>query len=194
MITVAWIMPYFRFVILNGTWAGHLTVTMKIQRSRHVVLWALLLLVTLPALARPLKVDHILVLKQKHELRLLRGSKIVKSYRIALGSGGLAPKRREGDHRTPEGSYRVDSRNPTSRFHLALHLSYPEQADKERAQKLGVDPGGNIEIHGLGKEFKSLGTRHYRSDWTDGCIAVTDSEIEEIWRLVPDGTSVEILP
>ena len=163
--------------------------------ARHKLAWALLLLAALPALAHsPAQVDHIVVLKQKHELQLLSGAAVVKTYHVALGSGGLEPKRQEGDHRTPEGNYRIDFRNRASRFHLALHISYPEQADKERAQQLGVSPGGNIMIHGLGKEFRSLGIRHRRHDWTDGCIAVTDSEIEEIWRLVPDGTEIEILP
>ena len=156
---------------------------------------ALLLFLVLPAIASTApKVDRVLILKAKHRLQLLSGSAIVKSYSVALGSGGLAPKRSEGDHRTPEGLYHIDSRNPASRFHLALHISYPTEEDKERARQLGVRPGNNIMIHGLGKEFKSLGKKHYLSNWTDGCIAVTDSEIEEIWRLVPDGTPVEIRP
>jgi len=155
----------------------------------------LLLLASLSTLAATApKIDRIVVLKQKHQLWLLEGDTIVKSYRIALGSGGLAPKSKQGDNRTPEGLYRIDGRNPASRFHLALHISYPEPADKERARQLGVDPGGDIMIHGLGKEFHSLGTRHSHSDWTEGCIAVTDQQIEEIWRLVPDGTPVEIRP
>ena len=140
------------------------------------------------------KVDHILILKRKHELRLLSGNEIVRSYSIALGRGGLQPKQRRGDRRTPEGFYHIDFRNPKSRFHLALHISYPQKADKERARRLGVDPGGDIMIHGLGDEFKSLGASQHLYDWTDGCIAVTDSEIEEIWRLVPEGTPVEIQP
>jgi murein L,D-transpeptidase YafK len=154
-----------------------------------------LLLAALSAFASTLpKVDHILILKEKHRLWLLKGSKIVKSYAIALGSGGLAPKRSQGDRRTPEGLYHIDARNPASRFYLALHISYPEEADKKRAQELGLDPGGNIMIHGLGKRFRSVGAKHRCYDWTNGCIAVTDSEIEEIWRLVPDGTPVEIRP
>ena len=157
---------------------------------RHWKIYGLLLLLALSALAstQP-KVDHILVLKKQHKLLLLSGDQIVKTYSVALGSGGLAPKRRQGDHRTPEGLYRIDSRNPASRFHLALHISYPEPSDKERARKLGVSPGGDIMIHGLGREFKSLGTKQYLYDWTAGCIAVTDTEIEEIWRLVPDRNS-----
>jgi murein L,D-transpeptidase YafK len=151
------------------------------------------LVLSAPASTQP-KVDRILVLKKEHKLLLLNGEQIVKAYSVALGSGGLAPKRRQGDDKTPEGLYRIDYRNPASRFHLALHISYPDATDKEQARKRGVSPGGDIMIHGLGGEFKSLGTSHNLYDWTAGCIAVTDAEIEEIWRLVPDGTPVEIRP
>ncbi len=138
------------------------------------------------------KVDHVVVLKTKHELLLLSGDQVVKSYRVALGRGGLGPKRRQGDGRTPEGLYRIDHRNPASKYHLALHISYPESSDKQRAQRLGVNPGGDIMIHGLPPEYSWVGRKHLLSDWTEGCIAVTDSEIEEIWELVPDGTPVEV--
>jgi murein L,D-transpeptidase YafK len=144
--------------------------------------------------ARAPEVDHLLVLKSKHQLQLLNGDVIVKSYTVALGSGGLGPKIHEGDQRTPEGFYHINGRNAHSRFHLALHLSYPEEADKQRARELGVRPGANIMIHGLGRQFRALGQKHHLYDWTDGCIAVTDAEIEEIWRLVPDGAPVEIRP
>jgi len=160
---------------------------------RHWKIYGLLLVLALSALASPQPtVDRILVLKKEHRLLLLSGDQIVKTYSVALGSGGLAPKRRQGDDKTPEGFYRIDYRNPTSRFHLALHISYPDKTDIEQARKRGVSPGGDIMIHGLGSEFQSLGTKHYSYDWTAGCIAVTDSEIEEIWRLVPDRTPVEI--
>ncbi len=138
------------------------------------------------------KVDRVVVLKTKHELLLLSGDHVVKSYRVALGRGGLGPKRRQGDGRTPEGLYRIDHRNPASKYHLALHISYPQTTDIQRAQRLGVSPGGDIMIHGLGREFSWVGSRHLLSDWTEGCIAVTNSEIEEIWELVPDGTPVEV--
>ncbi|MGA2961368.1 MAG: L,D-transpeptidase family protein [Candidatus Korobacteraceae bacterium] len=162
---------------------------------RHWKIYGLLLVAALSAFAssQP-KVDQILVLKKEHKLLLLGGDKIIRTYSVALGGGGLAPKRQQGDDKTPEGLYRIDSRNSASRFHLALHISYPDEIDKVRARKRGVSPGSNIMIHGLGDEFKSLGTKHYLHDWTAGCIAVTDLEIEEIWRLVPDGTSVEIRP
>ena len=162
---------------------------------RYWKIYGLPLVLALSALAAPQpNVDHILVLKKQHKLLLLNGDHVVKAYSVALGAGGLAPKQRQGDDKTPEGIYRIDYRNPASRFHLALHISYPDDTDKKRAQMLGVSPGGDIMIHGLGSEFKSLGTRHYLYDWTAGCIAVTDSEIEEIWRLVPDRTPVEIRP
>ena len=140
------------------------------------------------------QVDHVLVLKQKHKLMLLSGDQIVRTYSVALGAGGLAPKRREGDNKTPEGLYRIDYRNPASKYHLALHVSYPAETDIEAARRRGVSPGGAIMIHGLGKDFESLGEKQSRYDWTAGCIAVTDAEIEEIWRLVPDETPIEIRP
>ena len=118
----------------------------------------------------------------------------MRTYRIAIGRNPVGAKRRQGDHKTPEGEYIVDAKKSESRFHLALHLSYPNLVDRERAQKAGVDPGGDIEIHGLenGLGWISGLQRHF--DWTDGCIAVTDSEIDEIWKMVDVGTVVEIRP
>lgn len=138
------------------------------------------------------KVDRVLVLKKEHKLLLLSGTRVVRSYRVALGRGGIAPKRQRGDGRTPEGLYTIDWRNPASKYHRALHISYPQRWDAERAQRLGVNPGGDIEIHGLGDEYDWIGADHRRTDWTEGCIAVTNSEIDEIWKLVPDGTPVEV--
>lgn len=143
---------------------------------------------------QPRKVDRVLVLKREHQLLLLSGGTIVKTYSVAIGRGGYAPKQREGDHRTPEGLYQIDHRKKDSRFHRALHVSYPNQADRDRARKLGANPGGDIMIHGIANGLGWLGPLHRAIDWTDGCIAVTDTEIEEIWSLVPDGTPVEIRP
>jgi murein L,D-transpeptidase YafK len=120
--------------------------------------------------------------------------KVLKTYKVALGKHPVGPKTREGDMRTPEGLYRIDGRNAHSQFHKSLHISYPNARDRERAQKLGVKPGGDIMIHGLPNGQGSVGKAHLQSDWTWGCIAVTDEEIEEIWRLVPDGTVIEIRP
>ena len=140
------------------------------------------------------KADSILILKTDHVLELLAGGKVIRTYKVALGRGGLAPKEREGDGRTPEGNYLIDMRNADSHYHGALHVSYPNAEDRKRAAKLGVSPGGAIMIHGLPNGMGWLGAAHRLYDWTLGCIAVTDAEIDEIWNLVPVGTPVEIRP
>ena len=140
------------------------------------------------------KVDSVLILKKDHVLELLAGGKVIRSYKIALGRGGLAPKEREGDGRTPEGHYVIDNRNVSSHYHRSLHVSYPSADDRRRADQAGVSPGGGIMIHGLPNGMGWLGSGHRLYDWTLGCIAVTDEEIDEIWKLVPNGTSVEIRP
>jgi len=111
-----------------------------------------------------------------------------------LGRGGLAPKEREGDARTPEGYYIIDAKYAASHYHKALHVSYPNAEDRARAAKMGVSPGGAIMIHGLPNGEGWLGAAHRLYDWTLGCIAVTDEEIDEIFTLVPVGTPVEIRP
>jgi murein L,D-transpeptidase YafK len=138
--------------------------------------------------------DHILVEKSARTMTLMHGDKIFKTYKVALSREPIGAKEREGDHKVPEGEYLIDSKNAHSRFHLALHISYPNAADRERARRLKVKPGGNIEIHGLDSKYAWVGGLHRQIDWTDGCIAVTDSEIEEIWASVPVGTKVEIRP
>jgi murein L,D-transpeptidase YafK len=140
------------------------------------------------------KADRIVVEKAARTLTLFRGTTPLKVYRIALGSEPLGPKREEGDHRTPEGFYTIDRRKADSDFHLALHISYPNQEDVAWAAARGVSAGSDIMIHGLPNGSNWIGTLHRRKDWTDGCIAVTDEEIEEIWRAVPDGTTVQIRP
>jgi murein L,D-transpeptidase YafK len=135
----------------------------------------------------------ILVVKSDHELLLLDDKNhIIRTYKIAIGRGGLEAKQRQSDHRTPEGLYIIDRHKKDSRFHRALHVSYPNEADQERSRKLGVDPGGDIMIHGIQNGLGWIGPLHRIADWTDGCVAVTDSEIEEIWSAAPDGTPVEI--
>ena len=140
------------------------------------------------------KADSILILKKDHILQLLAGGRVIRTYKVALGRGGLAPKEREGDGRTPEGHYVIDARNANSHYHRALHLSYPNADDRARAARQGVSPGGAIMIHGLPNGVAWLGASHLLCDWTLGCIAVTDAEIDEIWDLVPIGTPVEIRP
>jgi murein L,D-transpeptidase YafK len=141
-----------------------------------------------PALAPAVeRADEIRVDKSERRMQLLRDGQVLKTYRILLGDAPVGHKTQQGDERTPEGQYRITFRNDKSRFHLSLRVSYPNEADRAQARRRGVDPGGDIMIHG--------GTPPgYRRDWTDGCIAVTDREIEEIWRLVPVGTPIRIDP
>jgi len=138
--------------------------------------------------------NHILVLKSQRKLTLFQNSRALKTYEICLGRNPVGPKERAGDHRTPEGDYIIDWRNPKSRFHLSLHISYPNSKDSQNAHKLNVDPGGDIMIHGIQNGLGWIGRLHRWVDWTDGCIAVTDSEMDQIWHTVPDGTPIEIRP
>ena len=138
--------------------------------------------------------DKILIEKAARRLTLLRGGVVLKTYRVALGPQPVGPKQQEGDGRTPEGRYLVDWRNPNSKFHLSLHINYPDADDQAQAVTRGVAPGGDIMIHGLPNASVSVGALHYLKDWTLGCIAVSNQEIEEIWHAVPDGTPVEIVP
>lgn len=141
-----------------------------------------------------LQADRIVILKSERTLTLLRQGKVLKSYKVALGPSPAGPKTRQGDNKTPEGLYTIDSRNAHSQFHLALHISYPNAGDRARAARLKVNPGGDIMIHGLPPDYAYLGALHRKVDWTAGCIAVTDAEIEEIWKMAPIGTVVEIKP
>jgi len=136
--------------------------------------------------------DHVIIEKSKRELTLLSEGKTLKSYHVALGRNPTGAKTQEGDNRTPEGVYLIDSRKSDSGYHRALHLSYPNAADLERARGLGVEPGGDIMIHGIRNGFGWVGRLHRLIDWTRGCIAVTDGEIQEMWRAVPNGAVVEI--
>jgi tetratricopeptide (TPR) repeat protein len=138
--------------------------------------------------------DRILIEKNARRLMLIAQGEVLKSYDIALGGNPIGPKERQGDNKTPEGIYVIDGRNKDSRFHLSLHISYPNERDKNRAKELGVSPGGDIMIHGIKNGFSWVGDAHKAVDWTKGCIAVTDEEIEEISKLAPNGTMVEIRP
>jgi murein L,D-transpeptidase YafK len=138
--------------------------------------------------------DRIVIEKSKRTMTLMSGGTVLKSYKVALGGQPFGAKQRVGDHKTPEGLYIVDQKKAVSEFHRALHISYPNARDKENARKVGVSPGGDIEIHGLGDKYGWVGAAHRQVDWTDGCIAVTNEEIDEIWPLVAVGTPVEIRP
>ncbi len=146
--------------------------------------------------AKPIRggVDQLLLEKSERRLTLLNHGKTVKSYRVALGSCPIGQKEREGGGRTPEGNYVIDFHKSDSDFHRALHISYPNTSDLARARAAGVSPGGDIMIHGLPNGLGALGSAHRLHDWTSGCAAVTDYEIEEIYAAVADGTPIDIRP
>jgi len=138
--------------------------------------------------------DSIVVEKKLRRMTLYSHGTPVRRYNVALGGSPEGNKVRLGDRRTPEGLYRIDWRNPNSRFHRSLHISYPGPADLARAASAGVPPGGAIMIHGLPRGYEDVGAAHVEVDWTDGCVAVTNEEVEEIWSAVPDGAAIQIKP
>lgn len=141
-----------------------------------------------------IKADRMVVTKSARTLTLEREGQPIRTYPIALGGQPAGHKQREGDERTPEGTYAIDARNPDSDFHLSLRISYPNDEDKKRAATIGVDPGGQIMIHGIGEAVAGKRSLHPFFNWTNGCVAVTDEEMDEIWKLVDVGTPIEIKP
>jgi murein L,D-transpeptidase YafK len=157
------------------------------------------LLLSMPGVAQEaaqpaLHADRVLVLKRERTLQLLSQGKMVRSYKVALGGDPIGPKTRQGDHKTPEGVYMLDSRNPHSQFYKSIHISYPSAREREAARQKGVSPGGDLFVHGLPNGYGWVGSSHRLKDWTAGCIAVTNAEMDEIWQAVADGTPIEIRP
>ena len=155
---------------------------------------AVLLILALASTGFSMEIDAVLVEKAKRKMHLLSKGTVVKTYDISLGDRPEGHKLQQGDERTPEGRYIIDYRNPKSAYHLSLHISYPNRRDRERARQRGIDPGGLIMIHGLPNGYPWAGPLLKGRDWTDGCIAVDNKAIEEIWALVKDGTSIDIKP
>jgi murein L,D-transpeptidase YafK len=147
----------------------------------------------LPSASLPY-VDHVVVKKSRRRLYLMDGDKVVRSYKVALGLEPVGPKERDGDFRTPEGWYTLDRRNPRSEFFLSIQISYPNTSDLRRARLHGWQPGGSIMIHGLPNRLKNSPWYYHHNDWTDGCIAVSDADMVEIWLLTRDGMPIDILP
>jgi murein L,D-transpeptidase YafK len=139
-------------------------------------------------------VDHIVVRKADRKLFLMHGDTIVRMYKVALGLNPVGTKERSGDFRTPEGTYRLVRRNPRSDFFLSMQVSYPNDADQKHARRNHWDTGGSIMIHGLPNQLKHDPSYYENVDWTDGCIAVSNSDMLEIWLLTPDNAPIEILP
>ncbi len=140
------------------------------------------------------KADKVVVYKSKRQMQLLRAGQVLRTYRIALGDSPVGHKKQEGDEKTPEGDYVLDWRNPNSLYYKSIHISYPNAQDRAQARRRGVSPGGDIMVHGMnGPVVLPDGTYKWK-DWTNGCIAVTNAEMDEIWGMVKNGTPIQIHP
>lgn len=138
--------------------------------------------------------DYVLVDKSDRKLYLFKAGRVLREVDVSLGLVPTGPKQREGDFRTPEGKYFLDARNVDSDFFLSIHVSYPDESDRVRARAQGIDPGGQIMIHGLPNELKHDLRRYLDTDWTDGCIAVSNSDMVDIWLMTRESTPIEIRP
>ena len=138
--------------------------------------------------------DRVLVRKSERKLYLMRGDRVLRTFKVALGLNPEGHKEREGDFRTPEGRYRLTTRNPDSDFFLSIQIDYPNRADVARARRRGERPGGAIMIHGQPNQPTRSREYYRRMDWTNGCIAVTNAEMVDIWLMTPTGTPIDILP
>ena len=147
-----------------------------------------------PSLDQALAINKVLVRKSERRLYLMDDQEVVRSYRISLGENPEGHKLYEGDERTPEGDYQLDWRNAGSDFYKSIHISYPNERDKELAQAWGLDPGGSIMIHGLPNDVGDMAFAYTGLDWTNGCIAVSNEAMDEIWQLVQNGTPIRIVP
>ena len=162
---------------------------------QRVVCLILLAITALPAMAAAdPRVDEVRVIKSERQLFLIQDGEKVREYRVSLGRNPKGHKLYEGDNRTPEGRYELDWRNANSDFHKSIHISYPNEEDRYLAQSWGLDPGSSIMIHGLPNEAGDWAFAYEGLDWTDGCIAVSNQDMDEIWELVPLGTPIEIRP
>jgi murein L,D-transpeptidase YafK len=140
------------------------------------------------------KADKVLVVKSEARLYLLKSGKVIAVMGVAFGGNPVGHKLQQGDERTPEGSYILDYKNPNSAFYKSIHISYPNTADKKHARKAGVDPGGDIMLHGQKNGFGWLSWMNQNFNWTNGCIAVSNSDMDMIWAAVSPGTPIEIRP
>jgi murein L,D-transpeptidase YafK len=167
---------------------------MRIRVLTGLVIALVSVVGALQTASTPLHADRVVVLKKERTLQLLNQGKVIKTYKVALGGDPVGPKTRQSDHKTPEGVYLLDSRNPHSQFYKSIHISYPNASDRAAARQKGVSSGGDVFVHGLPNGYRYVGAAHRLKDWTDGCIAVTDQEMDEIWLAAPDGTPIEIRP
>jgi murein L,D-transpeptidase YafK len=178
-------------------------VTTYIDMKRIFIITIVLLIVVLgflsiPQSAKPLDkstyIDSIVVEKSNHKMLVYRNRELLKTYKISLGRNSIGDKLYEGDKKTPEGLYFINDKNPKSAFHKNIGISYPNKQDIKEAEKIGKNPGGQIKIHGIKNGFYWIGRFHRLFDWTAGCIAVTDSEIDELYDAIRIGIPIEIKP
>lgn len=155
------------------------------------LLWANAPIQPLPPNA---KADLVVVDKAARTLSLYSNGALIGSYPVSLGRAPVGAKAREGDHRTPEGRYFVDRHKSDSSFHLALHVSYPSVQDSTRAQTAGYSPGGDVMIHGMRNGLGWIGRAHSLVNWTNGCVAVTNAQMDQIFSAVPDRTPIDFRP
>lgn len=140
------------------------------------------------------KVDLVVITKSESRMALLRDGKILKQYHIAMGDLPAGHKLKEGDQRTPQGRYTLDYKKSDSAYYKSIHISYPNEEDKLRAKALGIRPGGMIMIHGQNPKSSLPPQQAQQYNWTDGCIAITNAEMDEVWKIVDEGTPIEIWP
>lgn len=156
---------------------------------------AIIILFLTPAISFGMeKADMVLVIKSESKLLLKKNTKVINEYHVVFGAKPKGHKQQKGDERTPEGKYILDAKNPDSSFYKSIHISYPNEADKKRAEELGVKPGGFIMIHGQRNGIGRLSSISKYFNWTDGCIAVSNRAMDEIWQAVEVGTPIEIKP
>lgn len=173
---------------------------MSLRKIMKLAILALFSLATLssqafsvnaPPLPASAMADKVVVLKGERRLLLMKGDEVLKTYVVSLGGNPIGGKIKRGDNKTPEGTYVLDRHKEHSQFHKSIHISYPNAEDVARARKLGVSPGGDVFLHGLPNDFHGPSGL---ADWTEGCIALANQDIDEIWRMVADGTPIEIKP
>ncbi len=154
----------------------------------------LLLLPTVPLAGEFPVADRVVIEKAARQLHLLQKGKIFRTFKIALGMMPIGDKKEEGDFKTPEGSYLLDARNPNSEYFLSIRVSYPNRVDRREAAAQGLDPGGAIMIHGQPNEPTRSEAYYRTQDWTNGCIAVSNSDMIDIWLMTGENTPIEIRP
>lgn len=139
-------------------------------------------------------IDRVVVYKSKAQMQLFWAGKLITQYKIAMGDNPVGHKYQEGDQRTPEGIYELDYKKADSAYYKAIHISYPNQADRFRAEALGINPGGMIMIHGQKPDAELTPEQAQQINWTDGCIAITNDQIDQLWQAISIGTPIEIWP